>query len=173
IGGILKHARALIAFTNPTTNSFRRLTPGFEAPVNLAYSSANRSASIRIPAYHESPAAKRIEFRCPDPACNGYLGWSAILMAALDGIENKTDPGQALDLNIYEMSRADLAKVPSTPSTLCSALDSLQRDHAFLTRGGVFTDDLIETWISYKRENETTPLMLHPHPYEFFLYYDS
>ncbi|MCH7813724.1 MAG: type I glutamate--ammonia ligase, partial [Planctomycetes bacterium] len=173
IGGILNHAPAVIAFTNPTTNSFRRLTPGFEAPVNLAYSSANRSASIRIPAYYDNPAAKRIEFRCPDPACNGYLGWSAMLMAALDGIENKTDPGPALDVNIYEMSRSDLAKIPSTPSSLDSALDALERDHAFLTRSGVFTDDLIETWISYKRENETIPLMLHPHPYEFFLYYDS
>jgi glutamine synthetase len=173
IGGILKHAPAVIALTNPTTNSFRRLTPGFEAPVNLAYSSANRSASIRIPVYHENPAARRIEFRCPDPTCNGYLGWSAMLMAALDGIEQRIQPGDPLDRNIYEMSAADLAAIPSTPANLSKALDALQADHAFLTRGDVFTDDLIETWIKYKRENEISPLTLRPHPYEFFLYYDS
>ncbi len=173
IGGILKHAASVIAFTNPTTNSFRRLTPGFEAPVNLAYSSANRSASIRIPMYHSSPAAKRIEFRCPDPTCNGYLGWSAMLMAALDGIENKIDPGKPLDRNIYEMSAADLESIPSTPPKLADALDALQADHAFLTRGDVFTGDVIDAWIKYKRESEITPLRLRPHPYEFFLYYDS
>ena len=173
IGGLLKHAPAIIAFTNPTTNSFRRLTPGFEAPVNLAYSSANRSASIRIPLYHDDPTTKRIEFRCPDPTCNGYLGWSAMLMAALDGIEQRIHPGEPLDRNIYEMSPADLESVPSTPANLTEALDALEADHAFLTRGDVFTDDVITTWINYKRQNEIIPLMLRPHPYEFFLYYDS
>ncbi len=173
IGGILQHAPAIIAFTNPSTNSFRRLTPGFEAPVNLVYSSRNRSASIRIPTYHDSDAAKRLEFRCPDPSCNGYLAFAAILMAAMDGIAKKTNPGKPLDRNIYEMSPADLSDVPSTPAGLDEALDALEGDHAFLTAGGVFTDDLIQTWIQYKRDNEVTPLRLRPHPYEFFLYYDS
>jgi len=141
--------------------------------VNLAYSSANRSASIRIPLYHDNPATKRIEFRCPDPTCNGYLGWSAMLMAALDGIEQRIHPGEPLDRNIYEMSPADLESVPSTPANLTEALDALEADHAFLTRGDVFTDDVITTWINYKRQNEIIPLMLRPHPYEFFLYYDS
>jgi len=173
IGGILKHAPSIIAFTNPTTNSFRRLTPGFEAPVNLAYSSANRSASIRIPAYHDNPAARRLEFRCPDPTCNGYLGWSAILMAALDGIERRIKPGNPLDRNIYEMSAEDLADIPSTPPSLSKALDALEADHEFLTRGDVIPQDVITAWIRYKRDNEITPLTLRPHPYEFFLYYDS
>ena len=172
IGGLLQHAAAVIAFTNPTTNSFRRLTPGFEAPVNLAYSSANRSASIRIPMYHSNPAARRLEFRCPDSTCNGYLGWSAMLMAALDGIERKIHPGEPLDRNIYEMSAADLEGIPSTPGRLSDALNALEADHEFLTRGNVFTEDLISVWVKYKRENEITPLTLRPHPYEFFLYYD-
>jgi glutamine synthetase len=173
IGGILKHAAAVIAFTNPTTNSYRRLVPGFEAPVNLAYSSRNRSAAIRIPMYSDSPNAKRLEFRCPDATCNGYLAWSAMLMAALDGIENKTDPGQPLDRNIYEMTPEDLADIPSTPGRLSEALKALDRDRAFLTKGGVFTNGLLDAWIHYKRENEITPLRSRPHPFEFFLYYDS
>ena len=172
IGGILKHVHSLAAFTNPTTNSYRRLTPGFEAPVNLAYSSRNRSAAIRIPAYHQSPKSKRIECRFPDPTLNGYLAWSALLMAALDGIQNRIDPGPALDRNIYEMSEHDLRDVRSTPENLDQALEGLAGDHEYLLAGGVFTEDLIETWINYKMENEVKPLRLRPHPHEFHLYYD-
>jgi glutamine synthetase len=172
IGGILKHARALCAFTNPTTNSYKRLVPGFEAPVNLAYSSRNRSASVRIPMYSASPKAKRIEFRTPDPSCNGYLAFSAMLMAALDGIENKIDPGEPLDKDIYGMSPEELADVPSAPGSLQEALAALADDHAFLLKGDVFTQDVIDTWIDYKTKNEVNDVNLRPHPHEFFLYYD-
>ena len=172
IGGILKHARAVCAFTNPTTNSYKRLVPGFEAPVNLAYSSRNRSASVRIPMYSASPKAKRIEFRTPDPSCNGYLAFSAILMAALDGIENKIDPGEPLDKDIYGMSPEELADVPSAPGSLQEALAALADDHAFLLKGDVFTKDVIDTWIDYKTKNEVNDVNLRPHPHEFFLYYD-
>ncbi len=172
IGGILKHARALCAFTNPTTNSYKRLVPGFEAPVNLAYSSRNRSASVRIPMYSTSPKAKRIEFRTPDPSCNGYLAFSAILMAAIDGIENKIHPGDPLDKDIYGMSPEELADVPSAPGSLQEALASLAEDHAFLLKGDVFTQDVIDTWITYKTVNEINDVNLRPHPHEFFLYFD-
>ncbi|MBN2008231.1 type I glutamate--ammonia ligase [candidate division KSB1 bacterium] len=173
IGGILKHAKSILAFAAPTINSYRRLVPGFEAPVNLAYSARNRSAAIRIPMYSSSPKAKRLEFRCPDPSANGYVAWSALLMAALDGIENKIDPGNPLDRDIYDMTRAELASVPHVPGSLREALESLAEDHAFLVKGGVFTDDFIETWINYKTEFELEPMSLRPHPYEFQLYYDS
>ncbi|MDJ0722811.1 MAG: type I glutamate--ammonia ligase [Desulfobacterales bacterium] len=172
IGGILKHARSLCAFTNPTTNSYKRLVPGFEAPVNLAYSSRNRSASVRIPMYSASPKAKRIEFRTPDPSCNGYLAFSAMLMAALDGIENKIDPGEPLDKDIYGLSPEELAEVPSAPGSLAEALEALQEDHDFLMKGDVFTPDVIDTWIEYKTENEVNDVNLRPHPHEFFLYFD-
>lgn len=172
IGGILKHCPALCAITNPTTNSYKRLVPGFEAPVNLAYSSRNRSASVRIPMYSSSPKAKRIEFRTPDPSCNGYLAFSAILMAALDGIENKTDPGAPLDKDIYGLPPEELAEIPSAPGSLPEALAALKADHEFLLKGGVFTPDVIEKWISYKIENEVNEVNLRPHPHEFFLYFD-
>ncbi|MFO7544267.1 MAG: type I glutamate--ammonia ligase [Trueperaceae bacterium] len=172
-GGLLKHAAAVLAFAAPTENSYHRLVPGYEAPVNLALSKRNRSAAIRIPMYSPNPKAKRIEFRCPDPSANGYLLFPAIVMAMLDGIENEIDPGAPLDRNIYEMRPDELAHIPSTPASLDEALRALEDDHAFLTRGGVFTDDLIRTWIDYKRENEVGPLRLRPHPYEFHLYYDS
>lgn len=172
-GGLLKHAAAVLAFAAPTANSYHRLVPGYEAPVNLALSKRNRSAAIRIPMYSPNPKAKRLEFRCPDPSANGYLLFPAIVMAMLDGIENEVDPGAPLDRNIYEMRPDELAHIPSTPASLDEALRALEEDHAFLTRGGVFTDDLIRTWIDYKRENEVEPLRLRPHPYEFHLYYDS
>ena len=172
-GGILAHAASLLAFAAPTTNSYRRLVPGFEAPVNLALSARNRSAAVRIPMYSKNPRAKRLEFRCPDPTCNGYLAWTAMMMAALDGIENKLDPGAPLDQDIYEMTAEELADYRHTPATLEEALEALAGDSAYLTKGGVFTEDLIETWIAWKRENELGPLALRPHPYEFHLYYDS
>jgi len=172
-GGILKHAPALLAFAAPTTNSYRRLVPGFEAPVNLAYSARNRSAAIRIPMYSDSPKAKRLEFRCPDPTCNGYLAWTAILMAALDGIQNKIDPGDPLDRDIYDMSPEELKGHSHTPGSLEEALAALAEDHDFLLAGDVFTPDLIETWIDWKTTEELKPLALRPHPYEFHLYYDS
>ncbi len=172
IAGILKHARALSAFTNPTSNSYRRLVPGFEAPVNLAYSSRNRSASVRIPMYSESPKAKRIEVRFPDPSANGYLAFSAMLMAGLDGVKNKLDPGEPLDKNIYSLSPEELANVPSMPGSLEESLEALQDDHEFLLQGDVFTDDVVETWIDYKMENEIDQLRKRPHPYEFYLHYD-
>lgn len=172
-GGLLKHASAVLAFAAPTANSYHRLVPGYEAPVNLALSKRNRSAAIRIPMYSPNPKAKRLEFRCPDPSANGYLLFPAIVMAMLDGIENEIDPGAPLDRNIYEMRPDELAHIPSTPASLDEALKALEEDHAFLTRGDVFTDDLIRTWIDYKRENEVEPLRLRPHPYEFHLYYDS
>jgi len=173
-GGLLRHAPAILAFAAPTTNSYRRLVPGFEAPVNLALSARNRSAAIRVPMYSKSPKAKRLEFRCPDPSCNGYLAWSAMLMAILDGIQNRIEPGQPLDRDIYEMTRAEMTEmgIRTTPGALAEALDALEQDHAFLLKGDVFTEDLIETWISYKREHELDPLRLRPHPYEFSLYYD-
>jgi glutamine synthetase len=172
IGGLLKHAPALIALTNPTTNSFKRLVPGYEAPVNLAYSQRNRSAACRIPVYSQSPKSKRIEFRCPDPACNPYLAFSAMLMAGLDGVQNKIHPGEPLDKDIYELSPEELADVPSTPPSLETALDALEADHSFLLKGDVFTPDVIETWIAYKRAKEVDAMRLRPHPYEFMLYFD-
>ena len=172
IGGILKHAPALLAFTNPTTNSYKRLVPGYEAPVNLAYSQRNRSAACRIPMYSASPKSKRIEFRCPDPSCNPYLAFSAMLLAAVDGIQNKIDPGAALDKDIYDLPPEELAQVPKTPESLGAALDALQADHEFLLKGDVFTPDVIDTWLWYKRENEVEAMALRPHPYEFCLYYD-
>lgn len=172
IGGILKHCKALCAFTNPTTNSYKRLVPGFEAPVNLAYSSRNRSAAIRIPMYSASPKAKRIEFRTPDPSCNGYLAFSAMLMAVIDGIQNKMDPGEPLDKNIYDLPPEELAEVESAPGSLEEALDALKEDHQFLLKGDVFTQDAIDMWIKYKTENEVNPVKLRPHPHEFFLYFD-
>ena len=172
IGGMLKHTPAILAFAAPTTNSYRRLVPGFEAPVNMVMSKRNRSAGIRIPMYSENPKAKRMEFRCPDPSCNGYLAWTAMLMAAIDGIQNKIDPGEPLDRDIYDMTTEELAKYKHTPGSLAEAINALEADHKFLTAGGVFTDDLIETWITWKRENELGPLALRPHPYEFSLYYD-
>ena len=173
IGGLLHHARAVLAFAAPTTNSYRRLVPGFEAPVNLAMSQRNRSASVRIPMYSTNPKAKRLEFRCPDPSCNGYLMFSAMLMAVLDGIENEIDPGEPLDRDIYDMTRKELEEYPHTPGSLGEALEALDGDHEFLLKGDVFTEDLIRTWISYKMENEVEPLQLRPHPHEFHLYYDN
>lgn len=172
IGGLLKHAPALCAITNPTTNSYKRLVPGFEAPVNLAYSQRNRSAAVRIPMYSTSPKAKRLEFRCPDPACNPYLGFSALMLAGLDGIMNKIDPGEPLDKDIYDLEPEELKNVPSTPGSLDEALRALERDHDFLLRGDVFTEDVINTWIGYKMDKEVKPMALRPHPYEFSLYYD-
>ncbi|WP_287128841.1 type I glutamate--ammonia ligase [Candidatus Cyanaurora vandensis] len=172
IGGILKHAPALLAFTNPSTNSYKRLVPGYEAPVNLAYSSGNRSASIRIPVTGTNPKAKRLEFRCPDASCNPYLGFAAMLLAGLDGIKNQIDPGDSLDVDIYELSPEELAKVPSTPGSLAEALENLKNDHEFLLAGDVFTEDLISTWIEYKLSKEVIPMQMRPHPYEFELYYD-
>jgi len=172
IGGILAHAPALLAFTNPTTNSYKRLVPGYEAPVNLAYSQRNRSAACRIPMYSPSPKSKRIEFRCPDPTCNPYLAFSALLLAVIDGIQNKIDPGQPLDKDIYDLPAEELAEVPKTPDSLAAALDALEQDHQFLLRGDVFTPDVIDTWLWYKRTNEVDALRLRPHPYEFCLYYD-
>ncbi|HEY9702850.1 MAG TPA: type I glutamate--ammonia ligase [Allocoleopsis sp.] len=172
IGGLLKHAPALLALTNPTTNSYKRLVPGFEAPVNLAYSQGNRSASIRIPLSGTNPKAKRLEFRCPDATSNPYLAFAAMLCAGIDGIKNEIDPGEPLDVDIYDLSPEELAKVPSTPGSLDAALEALEKDHAFLTESGVFTEDLIQTWIKYKLDNEVNPMRLRPHPYEFALYYD-
>jgi glutamine synthetase len=172
IGGILKHAKALAVFTNPTTNSYRRLVPGYEAPINLAYSSRNRSAACRIPMYSPSPKAKRVEVRFPDPACNPYLAFAAMAMAGLDGIENKIDPGEPLDKDLYSLSPEEAANVPQMPGSLEDALEHLEADSDFLLRGDVFTPDLIETWISYKRENEVESVQLRPHPHEFELYFD-
>lgn len=172
IGGILKHAPAVLAFTCPTTNSYKRLVPGFEAPVNLAYSQRNRSAAVRIPMYSTSPKAKRIEFRCPDPSCNPYLAFSAMLMAALDGIQKKIHPGEPLDKDIYDLPPEELQRVPKTPGSLRDALNALRADHEFLLKGDVFTQDVIDTWISYKMENEVVAMDLRPHPWEFALYYD-
>ena len=172
IGGILKHCQSLCAFTNPTTNSYKRLVPGFEAPVNLAYSSRNRSAAVRLPMYSASPKAKRIEFRTPDAACNGYIAFSAILMAALDGIENKIDPGDPLDKDIYNLPPEELAEIPSAPGSLEAALEALKEDNAYLLKGDGFTQDVIDMWIEYKTENEINDVKLRPHPHEFYLYFD-
>ncbi len=172
IGGILKHGAALAALTNPTTNSYKRLTPGFEAPVLLAYSSRNRSAGIRIPMYSPSPKAKRIEVRFPDPSCNMYLAFSAMLMAGLDGIQNKIHPGEAMDKNLYDLEPEELGNISTLPSSLEEALNCLEDDHEFLLKGGVFSEDLIEAWISYKRANEVDAIRVRPHPHEFFMYYD-
>jgi glutamine synthetase len=172
IGGLLKHAASLLAFTNPTTNSYKRLVPGFEAPVNLAYSQRNRSAAVRIPMYSPNPKTKRVEFRCPDPSCNPYLAFSAMVLAGLDGIQNRIDPGDALDKDIYDLPPEELANVPSTPGSLNEALKALQDDHEYLLKGNAFTEDVIETWITYKTDKEIKPMALQPHPYEFSLYYD-
>ncbi|TAG86266.1 MAG: type I glutamate--ammonia ligase [Oscillatoriales cyanobacterium] len=172
IGGILKHAPALLALTNPTTNSYKRLVPGFEAPVNLAYSQGNRSASVRIPLSGTNPKAKRLEFRCPDASSNPYLAFAAMLCAGIDGIKNQIDPGEPLDVDIYDLSPEELSKIPSTPGSLEGALEALEKDHAFLTDTGVFSEDFIKNWISYKLDNEVNPMRLRPHPYEFALYYD-
>ena len=172
IGGILKHAASLLAFTNPTTNSYKRLVPGFEAPVNLAYSQRNRSAAIRIPMYSANPKSKRVEFRCPDPSANPYLAFSALMMAGLDGVTNRIDPGEPLDKDIYDLPPEELANVPSTPGSLEEAIKALANDHEYLLKGDVFTEDVIETWINYKMDKEIKPMALQPHPFEFGLYYD-
>ena len=172
IGGLIKHGPALSAIIAPTTNSYKRLVPGFEAPVNLAYSRRNRSAACRIPMYSASPKAKRVEFRPPDPSCNPYIAFAAMMMAGLDGIENKIDPGPPLDKDIYDLGPEELAKVPSMPGSLDDALNALARDHQFLLKGDVFTEDLLNTYIEYKREKEVDAIRLRPHPYEFALYYD-
>jgi glutamine synthetase len=172
IGGLLKHAPALVALTNPTTNSYKRLVPGYEAPVNLAYSSRNRSACCRIPMYSPSPKAKRVEFRVPDPSCNPYLAFSAMLMAGMDGIQNKIDPGEPMDKNLYDLPPEVKASIKQTPGSLGEALDALEADHEFLLKGDVFTKDVVEKWLDYKREEEVLQLNLRPHPYEFMMYYD-
>jgi len=172
IGGLLRHAPSVLAFTNPTTNSYKRLVAGYEAPVNLAYSQRNRSAACRIPMYSPNPKSKRIEFRCPDPSCNPYLAFAAMLMAMLDGIQNKIHPGDPLDKDIYDLSPEEAADVPTTPASLHDSLTALQQDHEYLLRGDVFTNDVIATWIAYKEKYEVDALRLRPHPYEFCLYYD-
>ena len=172
IGGLLKHAYALCAFIAPTTNSYRRLVPGYEAPINLVYSQRNRSACIRIPMYSKSEGAKRLEFRSPDPSCNPYLAFPAMLMAGLDGIENKIEPPEPVDKDLYELEPEEAAKIKFLPGSLEQALDALENDHQFLLKGDVFTPDLIETWLSYKRKKELDAIRLRPHPYEFALYFD-
>jgi glutamine synthetase len=172
IGGLLKHAWALCGLCAPTTNSYRRLVPGYEAPINLVYSQRNRSACCRIPMYSPNPRAKRVEFRSPDPSCNGYLAFTAMLMAGLDGIQNRIDPGKPIDKNLYDLPPAEAKEVKSTPGSLEQALDALEGDHAFLLRGDVFTKDVIETWLGYKRDKEVDAIRLRPHPHEFHLYYD-
>lgn len=172
IGGLLKHAGAICAFANPTVNSYRRLVPGYEAPVNLAYSARNRSASIRIPMYSPSPKAKRLELRSPDPSCNPYLAFSAMLMAGLDGVENRIHPGEPMDKDIYSLSPEELALIPHSPGSLDQALSALRSDHEFLLKGDVFSRDLLDAWQSYKSENEVDHVRLRPSPSEFYLYYD-
>ncbi|MEO6713892.1 MAG: type I glutamate--ammonia ligase, partial [Mycobacteriales bacterium] len=172
IGGLLKHAPSLLAFTNPTTNSYRRLVPGYEAPVNLVYSQRNRSACCRIPITGNNPKAKRIEFRVPDPSCNPYMAFAAMLMAGLDGIRNKIEPPEPVDKDLYELPPDQLAQVPQVPGSLDAVLDALELDHEYLLEGGVFTQDVIDTWIEYKRKNEVDAVRLRPHPYEFAMYYD-
>lgn len=172
IGGLLKHAAAIVAFAAPTTNSYKRLVPGFEAPVNLAYSARNRSAAIRIPMFSTNPKQKRLEFRPPDPSCNPYLAFSAMLLAGLDGIQNQLDPGQPLDKDIYDLSPEALKDVPSLPGSLDESLKALEADQEFLLKGDVFTPQLIDRWISYKREKEIQPLRMRPHPLEFGMYFD-
>ena len=172
IGGLLAHAPALLALCAPTTNSYKRLVPGYEAPVNLVYSQRNRSAAVRIPLYSKSPKSKRIEFRCPDASCNPFLAFSALLMAGLDGVRNKTEPVDPVDKDLYELPPEELLEVPQVPGSLDQALDALEDDHDFLLEGGVFTDDVISHWIDYKRVHEVDELRLRPHPWEFYLYYD-
>jgi glutamine synthetase len=172
IGGILTHAPALLAFCAPTTNSYRRLVPGYEAPINLIYSQRNRSACVRIPVYSRSEKTKRIEFRCPDPSANPYLALSAMLLAGLDGIEKKLSPPSPIDKDLYELEPEEKAKVKSTPGSLQEVLHALEKDHQFLLKGGVFTEDLIQTWLEYKHKKELDPVQLRPHPYEFALYFD-
>jgi glutamine synthetase len=172
IGGLIKHADSLLAWTNPTVNSYHRLVPGFEAPVNLVYSQRNRSAAVRIPVTGTSPKAKRIEFRVPDPSSNPYLAFSAMLMAGVDGIRNKIEPPEPVDKDLYELPPEEHANIATVPSSLDQALDALETDHDYLLEGGVFTDDLVETWIDWKRTNEIDPIRLRPHPHEFELYFD-
>ena len=172
-GGLLKHAAAILAFAAPTTNSYRRLVPGFEAPVNLAISARNRSAAIRIPMYSPSPKAKRLEFRCPDSTANGYLAWSAMLMAMIDGVQSKTDPGDPLDRNTYEMTPEEMEGIATVPASLEESINALEADHDFMLKGNVFTEALVQSWIKWKREEEIAEMALRPHPYEFNLYYDS
>ncbi|TAM02947.1 MAG: type I glutamate--ammonia ligase [Paraburkholderia sp.] len=172
IGGLLKHAPALMAFCAPTTNSYKRLVPGYEAPVNLAMSQRNRSAAARIPMYSDSPNARRVEFRCPDPSANAYLAFSAMLMAGLDGIENKTDPGDPLDVNIYDLPPEQAKNVRQVPGSLDESLNALEADNEFLRKGDVFTEDVIDTWLEYKRVHELDAIRLRPHPWEFYLYFD-
>jgi glutamine synthetase len=173
IAGLITHAPSIIAFAAPTTNSYRRLVPGFEAPVNLCMSARNRSAACRIPMYSPSANAKRVEFRCPDPSCNGYLTFAAMLMAANDGIKRKLNPGKPMDVDVYELSPEELSKTKQAPGSLEEAMNALEKDHKFLTEGDVFSEDLIETWIQWKREKEIDEIALRPHPHEFHLYYDS
>jgi glutamine synthetase len=172
IGGLLRHAAAILAFSNPTTNSYKRLVPGYEAPVNLVYSQRNRSAAVRIPLYSKSPKAKRLEFRCPDPSCNPYLAFSAMLMAGLDGVQSRIEPPTPLDKDLYDLPPEQLAAVPQVPGSLNEVLAALESDHEFLLKGDVFTPDVIETWITYKKEREIDQVQLRPHPWEFYLYYD-
>ncbi len=172
IGGLLAHAPALLALCAPTTNSYKRLVPGYEAPVNLVYSQRNRSAAVRIPVYSKSPKAKRLEFRCPDASCNPYLAFSAMLMAGMDGIKNKIEPREPVDKDLYDLPPEELAAVPQVPGSLEEALLALEDDHDFLLEGGVFTQDVVDTWIDYKRVHEVDELRLRPHPWEFYLYYD-
>jgi glutamine synthetase len=172
IGGLLTHAPSILAFAAPTTNSYKRLVPGYEAPVNLVYSQRNRSAAVRIPLYSKSPKAKRLEFRCPDPSCNPYLAFSAMLMAGLDGVQNRIEPPDPVDRDLYDLPPEQLAQVPQVPGSLEEALAALESDQDYLKVGGVFTPDLIETWIDFKREREIDEVRLRPHPWEFMLYYD-
>jgi glutamine synthetase len=172
IGGIIKHAKSIAALTNPTTNSYRRLVPGFEAPVNLAYSSRNRSASVRIPITGLNPKTRRIEVRFPDPSCNPYLAFTAMLMAGLDGVQNKINPGDPMDKDIYALSPEELKDVPQMPGSLEESLATLERDHEFLLRGDVFTKDAIHEWLEFKKTKELNPIRMRPTPYEFFLYFD-
>lgn len=172
IGGLLEHAPALCALIAPTTNSYKRLVPGFEAPVNLVYSKRNRSAAVRIPVYSTSDKTKRVEFRPPDPSCNVYLAFSAMLMAGLDGMKRKLDPGEPLDKDTYHLSKEDAKAIKSVPGSLAESLNALENDHKFLLAGDVFTKDMIETWIDYKRTKEVDPVRLRPHPWEYHLYFD-
>jgi glutamine synthetase len=172
IGGLLEHAPSLLAFSNPTTNSYRRLVPGYEAPINLVYSQRNRSACVRIPLYYRTPSAKRLEFRTPDPSCNPYLAFAAMLQAGLDGIKNKIEPPDPMDKDLYDLPPEEKVLVKQVPGSLEEVLDALEADHQWLLEGGVFTQDVIDTWVEYKRKNELDQVRLRPHPYEFALYYD-
>jgi glutamine synthetase len=172
IGGLLTHAPALLAFAAPTTNSYRRLVPGYEAPINLCYSSRNRSACVRIPVYSKSPKAKRLEFRTPDPSCNPYLSFAACLQAGLDGVRNKIEPPEPVDKDLYDLEPEEAAQIQQVPGSLEEVLNALEADNEWLLEGGVFTEDVIETWLDYKRTKELDAIRLRPHPYEFALYYD-